>query len=116
MNDALSVGGIQSVRNFDGQTEQDFSLKTFAQGKMLQRYATEKFHRDERFALLFANVENCANVWVIQCQGSLRFALKTHQSYGDVSNLRRQEFQRYETTKATIYSLADDSHAANTKL
>src|SRR5258708_3751220 len=116
MNDALSVGGIQSVRNFDGQTEQDFSLKTFAQGKMLQRHATEKFHRDERFALLFANVENCANVWVTQGRGSLRIALEKRQSYRDVSNLQRQDFQRNETTKASVFCLVDDSHAATTKL
>src|SRR4029077_2962349 len=116
MNDALSVGGIQSVRNFEGQTEQGFRLKTFAQDKMLQRHAAEKFHRDERFAVLFANVENCTNVWVIQGRGSLRFALKTCQSYWVVSNLRRQEFQRNKTTKASVFCLVDGSHAAAAKL
>src|SRR5712672_4247068 len=89
---------------------------TFALVIFIQRHATEKFHRDERFALLFANVENCANFGVIQGRGSLRFALKTCQSYGVVSNLRRQEFQRNETTKASVFCLVDDSHAATAKL
>ena len=82
---------------------------------MLQRHAAQKFHGDERFTILFTNVENCTNVGVIQGRGSLRFTLKTGQRLRVSGNFRRQELQRNETAKAGVLCFVDHSHAATAK-
>src|SRR5437879_11900927 len=78
---------------------------------MLQRHAAQKFHGDERFTVLFTNVENCTNVGVIQGRGSLRFALKTGQSLRVSGNFRWQELQRNETAEAGVLCFVDHAHA-----
>ena len=43
---------------------------------MLQRHAIQKLHGDERFAVLFVNFVDRADVGMVQSRGGLRFALE----------------------------------------
>ncbi len=82
---------------------------------MLEGHASEKFHGDERFALLFADIKNGANVGMIQGRGGLRFALKTSQGLRVAGNRGWQKFQRHQAAQAGVFRLINDSHAATAK-
>src|SRR5438045_8929123 len=82
---------------------------------MLQCHTAEKFHGDECFAVLFANIENGANIGMIQGRSGLRFAFKTGQSLRIASNLRRQKFERNKTMKASVLCFVDNAHSTTAK-
>jgi hypothetical protein len=44
---------------------------------VLQRYAVEKLHRDEGLTVVFADVVDRTNVWVIERRRRLRLSLET---------------------------------------
>jgi len=83
---------------------------------MLQRYTFQKFHGDERMAVLLADVMNGANVGVIQRGRSLRFALKARQCVRIARNFRREKLERHETVQACVLGLVNHTHSATSEL
>src|SRR5208282_396095 len=76
MNDPLGVGGVECVRNLDSQRQQGFDFQRTTGNALLQRHPVQKLHRDEWLPVLLVNLEDHADVRMIQCGGSLRFALE----------------------------------------
>jgi hypothetical protein len=66
VDDAFAMGGIESIGNLDGQTQQDIGRDGFLRDAMLQRLAVERLHHNKSLAALFADVVNSADIWVIQ--------------------------------------------------
>src|SRR6266550_2907000 len=83
---------------------------------MLQRHAIEKLHGDEGLTVVFTNVVDCADVRMIQCRGSLCFALETGQCLSVSGNLLRQELQCDETMEPSVLSLIYNPHATAAQL
>ena len=79
---------------------------------MLQRYAVQKLHGDERFPILLTDVKDHANIGMIQRGGSLRFALKAAEGLCISSYFFRQEFESDKTVETNVLSLVDDTHPA----
>ena len=67
MDDPLTVRGVESIRDLDGDLEQLFQLDRTALDAMLQRHAVQKLHGDEGPAFVFANVMNRTDIGMIQC-------------------------------------------------
>ena len=51
MNDALAVGGVESVGDVDGESEENFHVHGAAGDGVLECLAVEKFHGDEGLSL-----------------------------------------------------------------
>ena len=76
VDDAFGVGCIECVGNLDGQRQNQLGFHRTPGDAVLQRQAVQKLHGDERFAVLVVNFVDGADVRMIQCGGSLGFALK----------------------------------------
>ncbi len=110
MNDPFCVSGIERVRNRDGQRKNQLGFHRSPSDAMLQRHAVQKLHGDERFAVLFPNVINRADVWVVQCGRGLSLALKAGECLRFTGNLLRQELESDETMQPRVLSLIDNTH------
>ncbi len=104
--------GIQRVRNLNPQIEQQFHLQRTTGDPVLQRRAFQKFHGDERLAVLLANLINRADVGMVQCGGRARFAPKTFQGLRILGYIEGQKFQRDKSAELSILRLVNDTHAS----
>jgi hypothetical protein len=65
VDDPLGVG-IQRVGNGNGDEEKIFRLEWTAGDAVLKRHAVQKFHADERLAVVLSSLVDGADVRVIQ--------------------------------------------------
>ncbi len=77
---------------------------------MLKCCPFEKLHRDERLAILLADVINCADVGMVQGGGGLGLALEAAQSLRIAGNLIGQELEGDEAMQASVFSFVHHSH------
>lgn len=106
---------IESVSDFQGDIEKLVEFERMAGDQMLQSDAIEKFHDNKGFAILLANVINCANVRVIEGRCGMRFALEASKGLRIIGYVVRKKFQRDAAMKAGILGSADHAHAAATE-
>jgi hypothetical protein len=62
VGDSFGVSSIKLSGNLDGQIEESIRLDRHSRNAMLQRYAVQKLHGDERFAVLVINFVDGADV------------------------------------------------------
>ncbi len=65
MNDAFGVGGVKGVGNVDGDVQEAVEIDGAATHEVLESLAVEKFHGDEGFAVLLADIVNSADVGMV---------------------------------------------------
>ena len=80
--------------------------------EVLQSGAVEKFHGDEGFAVLFADIVDRANVGMIQRGGCLGFALEAAEGLLVAGNFVGKKFQRDEALQAGVFGFVNDAHAS----
>ena len=112
MDDSFGVGGIERVRNLDGQRQNLFDLHRWPCDPMLQRHAIQKLHGDEGLAVLFANFVDGADVGMVQGRSRLRLALKPGQRLGIFGHVIRQELQGDKAVQGYILGLVNHAHPA----
>src|SRR5579864_8282275 len=83
---------------------------------MLERAAIEKFHGDERLAVFFSDVVNCADIWVVESRGSLGLTAEAGQILRVFGDIVRQEFQGHEAAEPRVLGFIHYSHATTAKL
>ena len=108
--------GIESVGDFDSQLQQSFQLHPFCVDAMLQGHAIEKFHRDERLAILLADIIDRANVGMVQCGCGLSFAVKARQGLRIAGNFLGQKLEGDKAMQADVLGLVDDTHPTTAQL
>jgi hypothetical protein len=79
---------------------------------MLQRQPVQKLHGDESLSVLFADVVDRADVGVIQCGGSLGFALKARQRLWVSGNFIGKELEGDEAMQPRVFGFVDHTHPA----
>jgi len=82
VDDALGMRGVEGVGDLNAERQERLKVQWPKRGHVLQRLAVEKFHGDEGFAILLADVVDGANVGMVQGGSRLRFTLKTGQRLG----------------------------------
>ncbi|HME31799.1 MAG TPA: hypothetical protein VKG65_03505 [Terriglobales bacterium] len=115
VDDSLGMSGVQRVGNLNRQREDNFGLYRLSRDEMLQGYAVEEFHGKERLTVLLANVENGANVEMIQRRRGLRLALESGERLRVAGDFFRQEFEGDETMQPRVLGLKYHAHAAATE-
>src|SRR5215469_3092141 len=116
MDDALGMGGVEAVGDFDGMVEKLVGFKRAAFDAMLQRFAFEKFHHDEKPAVVLVNLVNRADTRVIESGRGASFALEALDGLGIASNFVRQEFEGDKAAQSGVLGLVHNAHAAAAKL
>ena len=111
----LECAASSPRRNSDGRFQQFFQIERAILDGVLKGLPFQKFHGDEGFAAVFANIVNGADVGMIQRRSGLCFALETRERLGIRRNGIRQKFQRDKTQQACVFRLVNDAHppAAN---
>ena len=112
MNDALGVGGVERVGNFDAEIEEKLQIHGAAADGMLQSFAVETFHGQVGLAVGFADVVNGADVGMIQRGGGARFAAEAFERLRVFGQFIGEEFQRDEAAEVGVLSLVNHAHAA----
>src|ERR1017187_1291506 len=107
---AFGVGCVQCVGNLDGQRENQFGFEGTPRDAVLQRQPVEKLHGDEVLTFALVNLEDHADIGMVQGGGSLRFALEAGQSLRIFSNLVRQELQGDKVVQLYVLSLVHHTH------
>src|SRR5579863_2647014 len=82
VNDAFGVGGVEGVRDFDSQVEEQVQLHGTASDEVLQSLAFEALHGDEGASVFFADVVDGADVGMVESGGGLGLATKTAERLG----------------------------------
>src|SRR3990172_5105075 len=83
---------------------------------MFERLPFEKFHGDERPAVVLADVVNRADVGVVQRGRGLRFAPESLQGLAVPGKLSWEKLEGDEPMKPDVLGFEDDAHTATTDL
>ncbi len=79
---------------------------------MLQRLAVEQLHHEEPLAVVLADVEERADVGVVQRRGDACLALEAFDRLRIARQLRREEFDGNLPAEPRVLGAIDHSHAA----
>src|SRR5580658_6166065 len=110
VDDSLSMRGIEGIGNFDGERENHFRFQRMPADAVLQRHAVEILHDDEGLTFAFVNLEDHADVRVVQGRRRLRLTLEAGQSLRVPGDLIGEKFQGDEAMQLDIFSFVDDTH------
>ncbi len=80
VHDSLGVRGVEAVCNFNGESEHGIVIERFFGNQVLERRAIEKFHGNERLLVVFADLVNRADIWMVQRGSGTRLPAKALQS------------------------------------
>ena len=105
VNDAFGVRGFERVGDLDAEIEKLLGLERAAFDAMLERFAFEQLHGDERLAIVLANFVNRADVRMIQAGGGARFALESLEGLLILGHCLRQKFQRHQPPQFRVFGL-----------
>src|ERR1700687_4653589 len=89
-----------------------FDWQPFGRNYPLQHCATDLFHHDETYSVVFRDFVNGDNVRVIERRGGLRFLRKLLAVPSITSLPGGEELQRYATLQGKIACLIALPHAA----
>jgi hypothetical protein len=73
MDDARRVSDIERIRNLHGEIQKLFQRERLALDAVIQRRPFQAFHDNEETVLVFADVVDGADVWMIQGRRRARF-------------------------------------------
>ena len=79
---------------------------------MLQRDALHQFHRDERYALVFVDIVNRADIRMVQRGRSASLALESLERGRISRDAQRHKFQRHLPPQLRILSAIHHAHPA----
>src|SRR6266849_893586 len=110
------MGSVQGIGDLDSQIEHRLDLQRLATDPAPEGLPLQQFHGDEGSSLGLVNLVDGADVRMIQCRGSLGFALKTAECLRVFGYVVGQELESNETTKLHILGLVNHTHPATAEL
>ncbi len=116
VDDSLFVRGIECVRYFHAQLQQQIHGQRLSGNAVLERLAFEMLHDDEVSPVLLANLVNGADVRMIQRGSSPGLALKSLEGVRIACEFFGQKLQGHVAAEARILSLVDHTHASAAEL
>ena len=112
VDDALRVGCVERVGDFNADVEAHFHVERAAHDEVLEGLAVEKLHGDEGFAGFVADVVDGADVGVVEGGGGLGFTLEAREDLRVAGDVVGKKFERDETVQAVVFGFVDDAHTA----
>jgi hypothetical protein len=83
--------------------------------QVLQGFAGEALHHDEKMAVVLADLVNGADVGVVQRRRSAGLAAETFESLGIVGGAVGQELEGDKAAQLGVFSFVDHTHSAATE-
>src|SRR5882762_4463399 len=116
MDDPFAVGRVQSIGNFNRQTEQNVGLEGLSGDPMLERQPVQKLHHDEWLTILLPDFIDGADIRMVEGRGRLRLPLKASQCLGILDDIIGEKFQGDKSAQSYILGPIDDTHSPSAKL
>ena len=116
VDDSLGMRGIEGIGNFDSERENQFRFQRTPGDAVLQRQAVEILHGDEVLTFALVNLEDHADIGVVQCRRRLCFSLEAGESLRVLGYFIGQEFQRDEAMQLHILGFVDHAHPTTAEL
>ena len=116
MNNALGVGGVERIGDFDAQGENRFQFHGAGADQVLERDAVKKFHDQKGAAVFLADVVDRADVGMVERRGGLGLAAEALERLTVLRQIFRQELQRDEAAEARVFGFVNHAHAAAAEL
>src|SRR6202040_828950 len=91
MEDALRAPRVERVSHFNRDLEQRVDAQRPGRDALLQRDALHQFHRDERYALVFVDVVDRADIRMVQRGCGPSLALEALERSGIGRHAQRQK-------------------------
>src|SRR6266849_8419529 len=91
VHDALRMSGIERIRNLNREGQHALDFQRSACNAVLQGHPVQKLHGDEVLTASLVNLEDHANVGMIERGGGLHFPLETGEGLGVFGYLVGQE-------------------------
>src|SRR6516164_2201199 len=110
MDDALRMGGMQTVDNFDSYTEQMFKLHGPTRDGVFQSIAVQTFHGDETSSIVLANLVYGADIRMVQRGCGTRLATEALKSLWVFGKVVGEEFQGHEPAKLGVLGFVNHTH------
>ena len=112
----LVCAASSASANVGGEVDELFDPQRPGADAVLQRLAVEQLHHDEALTLVFADVEEHADVRVIERRGDARLAREPGERLRIVRQMRRQQLERHLPAEPAILGAIDHAHAAPAEL
>ncbi len=113
MRDASLVGLVQPLRHLLDDLQRLVDLERSGVQPLLERLALVERHGKEESPLVrLADVEDRADVVVVECRRRLRFLDEARLRARIPSQLRRQKLERHLAAEARVLGLVDLAHPA----
>src|ERR1700723_2548255 len=93
MNDSFGMSGFKRVGDLNSEIEKLLGFEWAPFDAVLESFALEQLHGDERLAVVLADFINRADVWMIQPGRGAGLAFEALESLFIFSHRFRQEFQ-----------------------
>ena len=116
VDDAARVRGLERVGNLQRGIEHLIHAERTGREVVVERFALQAFHDDERLALLLIDRVNRADVRVIERGRRARFATETFERGRVERPPLGEELESDEAAEAGVLGLVDDPHAAAAEL
>src|SRR5713101_6336180 len=110
------MGSVQSIGDLDSQIEHRLDLQRLATDPAPEGLPLQQFHGDEGSSLGLVNLVDGADVRMIQCRGSLGFALKTAECLRVFGYVIGQELESNKPAEFYVLSLVNHTHPTATQL
>ena len=116
VNDALGVRCVEPFGNLHRKIEEFVDFERFASDALPQRLALEELHRKKIPAAHLSNLVDGADIGMVQCGGSSRFAAKPLRRLRVVDQLVGEEFEGDAATELEILGFIDLTHTSAANL
>ena len=110
VDDAFTVRGAQRIRDLGADRQDTIHRHRPAANFVLERRALEQLHRDERLAVVLADVVNRADVGMVERGGRPRFTRKSRECLIVARLGDRQKLERDLAAQPRVLSAIDDAH------
>ncbi len=112
VDDALRMGGVEAVGDFDGEGEQSFVFERASGDEVLEGDAVEVLHGDEGLVAMPADFVDGADVGVIEGGGGAGLAAEALEGLRVAREIVGKKLEGNETAEFGVFSFVDNTHAS----
>jgi hypothetical protein len=117
VNDAVSMGGIQSLNDLDGEVQQIGQLERRSSrfrstDAFAKRLTLQQLHGKERLAFVFAELVDRADVGMFESGCGASFPFETAETSRIFDGFFGQEFESNLAAEPEVFGTIDQAHAA----
>ncbi len=108
----LTVRGLEPFGDFDRERQQTLYVHGTAGDAMLQGYAVQKFHGNERLLAVLADFVDGADIGMVEGRSGASLAAEALQRLRVARHFVGKELEGDEAAEVGVFGLVDYSHAA----